>query len=442
MTPEVKNPQYNHLICIMADSTSSSSQFEITFKVDDVEPEIFKAPTSTTFSVSYQTLFEQMFANENEFNQKVTLESVADTNGQNVIPCGSNANAFLAICSKAYAEHIPLELTSDQFKLTVCQALSNHINANPEAFREVLVSHSGKKTVVVRRDDFVKGKLNPWTEVFTQFTDCLKADTKDTKLIEHITANSTTTTVATRAALDISLMDTFKSFYDYLLRTMCGIPSITLKGTLEDWVNLREFVRYIEKFDFKWYTDEMTKILDEIIQTVQGNCNVSFWQNMVKYKNTSGGPYYSGWIKYLFPYLLVNSKPTRSLRYSSGDKYKITSDDVPSGMTYVPFEWDYLGKKFPMRFCAGFVGAVWTAEGKLTPGVSWAVAAIENLVDPKLVEIYQQGQYLVSDGTDYWTKCSMCEQNKLTACVAHAKSYLCIKCVSEIDTKLKRDREY
>jgi hypothetical protein len=262
---------------------STTTQF--TISVDSVTP----ATIDTKNATSYQKLFENLFNQEKLDNKTVNLE-VADSSAPILVTTSNSRNAFLDTCSRAYDQHLPLELSSDQFKLTVCQALSHHINANPETFRKVLVSHEGKKLIKVRRDDFVKGQPNPWTEVFSQFTDNLKTETLDKDLVSHITANSTTTTVATRAALDISLMDTFKAFFDYMLVTLCGIPSVTLKGSIQDWIELREFVKYIAKFDFDWYTNKIVWILDEIINTYQGNGNIDFWKKMVKGEGKSGGP--------------------------------------------------------------------------------------------------------------------------------------------------------
>ena len=36
------------------------------------------------------------------------------------------------------------------------------------------------------------------------------------------------------------IMDTCKNFFTYTVSTRCGFPSITLEGTVEDWVGVRE----------------------------------------------------------------------------------------------------------------------------------------------------------------------------------------------------------
>jgi|SRR5579872_5145578 len=136
------------------------STTQITINVDSVKPETLDTKNTTTYS----KLFDDLFKQEQLDNKTVKLEAT-DSSTPTLVAISDSRNAFLDTCSRAYDQHLPLELSSDQFKLTVCQALSHHINANPETFRKVLVPHDGKKLIKVYRNDFVKGQFNPWTEV-------------------------------------------------------------------------------------------------------------------------------------------------------------------------------------------------------------------------------------------------------------------------------------
>ena len=52
---------------------------------------------------------------------------------------------------------------------------------------------------------------------------------------------------------------------------MCGIPSITLEGTVEDWKMLREKTLTLSRFDFQWWTDTIKPILDDFVNASCGN---------------------------------------------------------------------------------------------------------------------------------------------------------------------------
>ena len=46
----------------------------------------------------------------------------------------------------------------------------------------------------------------------------------------------TTTTVNDRVVAAVSVMSTLQNYFEYVCCLMCGIPKVTLLGTVEDWV--------------------------------------------------------------------------------------------------------------------------------------------------------------------------------------------------------------
>jgi hypothetical protein len=48
-------------------------------------------------------------------------------------------------------------------------------------------------------------------------------------------------------------MDAMKSFFEYSVSTMCGIPEITLEGTPEDWRKIEEKTKALAKYDLEWW---------------------------------------------------------------------------------------------------------------------------------------------------------------------------------------------
>ena len=51
------------------------------------------------------------------------------------------------------------------------------------------------------------------------------------------------------AAYTGTLMRALQNFFDYEVTTFCGIPEVTLLGTVEDWVDLRtRFLALAEKW--------------------------------------------------------------------------------------------------------------------------------------------------------------------------------------------------
>merc|ERR1719420_2335446 len=72
-------------------------------------------------------------------------------------------NGFLNAAVTAFAHHHPLSLSPDHFWLLVLLAVASHVDGNAEELRARFVAHDGKKTLLVRRDGFVRGSEgNDW----------------------------------------------------------------------------------------------------------------------------------------------------------------------------------------------------------------------------------------------------------------------------------------
>ena len=106
-----------------------------------------------------------------------------------------------------------------------------------------------------------------------------------------------------RAASEIVLMGAMQKFFSYYGVTLCGIPEITLLGTTEDWKSVRDRASALAEYDLEWWTRELLPILDQFIAASEGRVDADFWKSIYKVQGGSGGPYISGWIVDLFPYL-------------------------------------------------------------------------------------------------------------------------------------------
>ena len=296
-------------------------------------------------------------------------------------------NAFVSAVHNAYASHYPLVLTPDHIWMCIAQGLSQHVNANPDKLRNLFVEHEGKKELHVRRDDFVKGSPdNPWPEVFEEFSEQIQKHVGG-KTHDLLTPNFTTTGPTERAAAQVVLMDTFKEYFGYVFHTLCGIPEITLEGTIDDWKKLREKALDLAQYDLDWWIKALKLILDQFVKAASGEIDTKFWSSVYKENNMSGGPYISGWIVVLFPYTYQyisgegkKLKPNPCLAKWSKKTVKfdnmptLQSDNFPRGTVSTPFKWDYLGTEIPMFFYAGFMAVSQDPTSlSVRPEIGWAV---------------------------------------------------------------------
>ena len=59
----------------------------------------------------------------------------------------------------------------------------------------------------------------------------------------------------------------------------CGIPYILLEGSLNDWENILNKLKFLSKYDFD--TNNMEKDIIEIINTKKGKINLEFWSKII-----------------------------------------------------------------------------------------------------------------------------------------------------------------
>jgi hypothetical protein len=344
-----------------------------TFKVDDVTVD---PPSREVTHTSLPHLFSRRLSKEDKFR----VEAFSTHPKELIRLGGRTSSGFFLACVRAYSEHLNLSLDPDSFKLIILQGLAQHINQNPEKFRKDFVSHKGQKHIQLLRDDFVMGSTkNEWGGLFEEFAQKIDEDLKDKTLYKMIQSPMTTSTPTTIASFNVALMDAMQSYFSYGFTTCCGIPNITLKGTPEDWSSLIKLAEHISQYDLDWWTTKhLIPILKKILQTVENpeTRDVKFWSNLINEGGGSGGPYYSGWICKLFPYLQDERQgPQRNIfNYSKNFGGGITLSEIPSGISNAPVTWEYLGVEHNMVFTSGFYGYLYDPTSHtLSPEISWIV---------------------------------------------------------------------
>lgn len=281
---------------------------------------------------------------------------------------GSTDHPLVNLFRYAWSEHRPLSLSPDAVWLTIAQGLARHIEANAEALRYKFVEHEGKQKITISADDFVKGSAeNNWPRVFGQFSEELRVRIVP-KRHDLIISNFSTTTPTHLVASEVVLMDALSSYFEYGITTACGFPTITLEGTQKDWEDIRARVRALGEFDLTWWTDHLLPVLDGLVESWKTPSR-DFWSRAWHESGGSGGPFVSGWITVLFPYLGRKGK-----RQPQHFKHQmIEPASIPSGLSVVPFDWDYYGIKFDMEFLGGLAGVEEREDGTLAAVTGWGV---------------------------------------------------------------------
>lgn len=284
----------------------------------------------------------------------------------------------------AYVDHRPLVLSPDVIWLTICQGFARYVNAHSEKLRPLIVNHKGKETLIVETEPLPSGVID-WCGVIDEFSQLIKDQTKS-EIATVVTSNFTTTGSIERVASEITLMNCVEKYFEYqLFIAVCGIPTITLTGTPDDWRLVLEKTRNLAQFGLEKWVASLEPILNEFIRASEGEPKRIFWRSIAKTYTTehlrgascapdSDPPdVLDGWILKFYPD--EKGKTKRQLSYIK---------NMPPNQVCVPFKCivhDGKGvvlEELDMAFIAGVVGFDMDSNtGALTPRIGWIVSKTE-----------------------------------------------------------------
>ncbi|MBP5376147.1 MAG: DUF4419 domain-containing protein, partial [Bacteroidaceae bacterium] len=367
------------------------SKGNITFVVDENLPPIDNRNSMEKFMESGTRTLRGIFRDEGIPGETHAMIAQSFSDNEKFYTF-TGKDVFFQTVVRAYAEHRPLVFSPDMIWVLINQGFARYVNAHPKEMRDQIVSHTGKMDLVVKSDKDLLSEDADWEKLMGDFCAQIGEYTK-ADIAQTITADFSTTGITERITSQITLMETVKSYFDYVVHYIaCGIPTITLNGTPEDWLKVLEKTKQLEKFSgVEHWVQSLVPILTEFIKASEGKPNQAFWQRMVKKNNPAklagGGCDFrqptelDGWILKFFP-----------------DENAQTLDQVPhthkmpSERVYVDFKYQVIsptdGKvlvETPLQLIAGFIGTeVDTVTHALTPKMGWVVRQMED--DEKLLE--------------------------------------------------------
>lgn len=291
----------------------------------------------------------------------------------------------------AFYEHYPLVLSPDAIWFCLANGFAQHMSMHSEELRARFVSHADKKKIIVERTDFALGQKNPWPEAFAAFSS--QVATYVGKVHSLLAAEFSTTKPVHKAAYDVLVMDSFQSYFEYEMRAGCGIPSITLTGTVDDWKSVRTRAAALGEYGLDTWTRALLPILDQFVRAAQDDVDRDFWRSFFRYESGSGGAELTGWILALFPYLQDHTKKlvlnqyiaTWHDRWLAADKRtdwrKMPGNGaylgmIPSGIASAPVKFTDVrtNESTELRFVGGMFGVTQDRTTlALEPAFGWAI---------------------------------------------------------------------
>ena len=373
---------YVNLYAQPAQLILSQKEGRITFAVDEVDIPDNHCGVKTTGSKLSLDLNRHIDGDLfSEWEPIILANSFADVD--NLYDIGEDV--VFQMLLKAWCQHRPVVLTPDAIWLIICQQFSHIVNENPEKYRGVLVNHEGKKELKVESNDLFSNQAD-WEGLISRFTAEIDKYTNN-GLATTLVADFSTTGTDERIASEVTLMDVVKPYFDYTaVYAICGIPSITLTGTPDDWRKVLEKTLALEAFGLGWWTTELEPILQEFVKAAEGHPDYWFWKDIVNKTRprTIQGPVcskrqpkltkFDGWFLKFFPYDNKGKTPA---------KVDITQTMLPETVV-VPFKYQVVNldgvvlEETTLELVAGIVGVLEDPDDfAMTPKIGWFVRTVK-----------------------------------------------------------------
>ena len=247
--------------------------------------------------------------------------------------CYESDVGFLAAVLCAYNNHWLLKTSPEDWWIAITQKVAMTIDekANDPSVKQFFVSHEGKKQLTVKVDPSIYNVDYEW--FFNEMKDLISTNINNSDYTDIMDCNFPHSTSVQKIVNNIMLMKGFKEYFEYRMRTRCGVPGVRMVGTQDDWkllpqkfYKLKEFLEPIQNVLglHDWFNSVFV-VLDKLLDTYQGNPDKDWWSKMI-YRNTkygSGGTDdYGGW--FISDFLGL------------GEWIDTNLTKVPSGLSVVP----------------------------------------------------------------------------------------------------------
>ncbi|MEV6103735.1 DUF4419 domain-containing protein [Streptomyces sp. NPDC051940] len=356
----------------------------VTFAVDDVTPAAEPLPTRPL--------------------REVTPDALA-IGGDPALPVlePNGVHPLLAATGLAFAGHRPLVLSPDAVWLTILQGVAQHVRLHAEELRPLLVSHAGRERLEVVVPGGMPVDADSWRD-FVESVD--KLLTTESAAARLFACDFSTSTDVERTAGRVVALDAYASYFAVWMRFVCGIPSITLIGTAEDWLTIRARVDAIaETFRLETWCRSLAPIAEQFARAAAGDVDTAFWRRIYSPIDAYGGRVVTGWAARFYPYLRdagVFGRPNPLLELPLGEPRDVApdsrgfyrgpgvrSDDVPATLSRVVVNVNdrVAGDNRAVALHAGLVGVTQDEDGALRPVAGWHLTAAAVEIDDVLDRI-------------------------------------------------------
>ncbi|CAL8089663.1 unnamed protein product [Orchesella dallaii] len=354
-----------------------SSTTSTTFKVSDKTPEKhFSASNSE--KPPFVDVGKNLITGLSQYHKNNCTEILQSTNfPTSAIP---RNNGFVNTVVDCYNSHHNLIVRPDDIWAAIMIQFSFYVNKHAEEFRGKFVDFEGKRELQVTFPGSLRNA--PYDLGVKLLTKEIDRNLIDPEVKKWILPSFSTTTDNDLVSIGVVFMATMKKYFDYKECLMCGIPNVTLEGTVADWENIHNRLEKLKEYKLvKWY-DLLEPVMKQFVNAKRGTVDLDFWQRICHYESGGSGPdYLSGWITVFCVF-----DQDGNLQASLTKWPRIESDDVPTGIVEVNIKINDNGAEYNSVMFAGHVASEVKDDGcTLQPTLGWAMTLKSD--EPETVDV-------------------------------------------------------
>ena len=289
-------------------------------------------------------------------------------------------NGFVGTLYRAYNEHRHLVLRPDDVWLAITTAFGLYINSrdSAEQMRRHFVDFQGKRKLTV----YGIGSIYTanWNRLIDMMSDLIEQSSKDDTR-QWMEPDFTTTTPVCKTVGQVVMMGVLKNYFKYEFMLLCGLPKVTLEGTLDDWEKLRAKAVRFKTFD----TDVLTHwaglldlVLEKFVESYKGNVDKDFWGKIAANQfSGSGADTFFGWINIFMPFSETGEYRLSDIQPETGDWGRIDEDEIPPSTIEVPVTINDNGREYDTIFYGGHMISVYNPDDNtIRPSLNWAIVDV------------------------------------------------------------------
>jgi len=259
----------------------------------------------------------------------------------------------------------------DDLWTAIIVQLSFYVNKEAEKFRGKFVNFEGQKDLVVT----LEGTLRtvPYDIFVKLITKKIDENLVDPEVKGWILPSFSTTTDDDLVSCGVVFMATMKKYFTYTCILECGIPNVTLEGTVGDWENILRRLEKLNEYELGWWYDMLAPIVAQFIAAKTGKPDVEFWQKICNESGGGSGPtYLSGWVTV---FCVFDKDGNRQGRDGGEERWNyVDMSDIPPGSVEIDVQIIDDGIKYFSTMFAGHVAQELKEDGcTLQPTTGWSI---------------------------------------------------------------------